>query len=195
MRHTDDADIFQQRVDARDTTAHKVAVALRMSTLADRYPHALIWGVTGHESGPHLICWDAAPDEVWVWQALPTDDPYAGLDLTTDLRPLVAAVALDPLSAGRPVRPGPTFAGLGMPGQQSTADGSFAARGLIRVSDAGPGRQFFAAEPGRPAAEARRHTADVMRRADALRAAVLAAAPMVSALRLDRGETAGWLRA
>jgi hypothetical protein len=192
-RHSDDGDIFGHRVDTRDSTAHGIALAVRMSTLKSRFRKALIWGATSHEAGPHLVCWGARAGEVWVWQVEPADEADGGLEIARDLRPVLSAVALDPLSAGMRVRPGPTFAELGLPAVESAADAAFGAFGSVQVADAGPGRQVRQALEQAPRSDDQNRTARVVARAVKLREAVLASAPPVRERRLDRGTYAGWL--
>ena len=73
-------EIFKSRIDVRDRSHHKVAVAVSAAALHAKYPSALI-GLTEDPDGPHLVCWGAEPGEVWIWQFLPEDDPYAGFEI------------------------------------------------------------------------------------------------------------------
>jgi hypothetical protein len=138
----DDYEPVKNRIDPRDSSAHATAVDLRMLALATRYPHALIWGANDGEDGPHLVCWNAEPGQVWVWQLMPEDDPYAGMDTALAPGTGLATVQADPLSAGMRVRLGPTFGELGQPTNQ-TAAGVRHRGDLITVFDGRAGLQLY----------------------------------------------------
>src|SRR5436305_3560388 len=114
-------EIFKSRIDVRDRSHHKVAVAVRAAALHAKYPSALI-GQTDDPDGPHLVCWGAEPGEVWIWQFLPEDDPYAGFEIPRAPGRGWSIARDDPLSAGMRVRLGPTFAELGLPADDTAFD-------------------------------------------------------------------------
>jgi hypothetical protein len=145
----DHDDAFRNRLDPRDRPTHGCALAARVQTLRAAQPDRLIWATIGGEDGPHLICW--ADTEVWVWQCYPEDDLYAALDITRDLRPLLAAVAADPLTAGRPVRPGPRFEDLDLPFEETIVDRADSPAAQVTVFDGRPGVQLYYSD-GRPSA-------------------------------------------
>jgi hypothetical protein len=138
----DDYEPFKNRVDPRDTSAHATAIDLRMLTLAARYPHALIWGANDGEDGPHLVCWNAEPAQVWTWQFMPEDDPYAGMDTALAPGTDLATVQADALSAGMQVRLGPTFGELGLPTNQAAAGVRYRCD-LVTVFDGRAGLQLY----------------------------------------------------
>jgi len=139
-----DDDVFDNRIDPRDSATFVVAVAVRMAALRERFPDALIWGATSHEDGPHLVCWRAGEGEVWVWRFVPIDDAYAGLDIMLDIQPDLAVVSEDPLSLGLSVIAGPTFADMGLDHKEACRD--VWTEGQIVIYDDGPGRQLFYCE-------------------------------------------------
>jgi hypothetical protein len=141
-------EIFKNHIDPRYSSAHRTAVRLRMAALKDRYPHALIWGVIDGEAGAHLICWGAEPGQVWVWQLMPEDDPFAGMDIVRAPGEGLEEVVTDPLSVGMRVGVGPAFADLGMPKEQTAADRVIPGR-WVSVYDGVPGLQLYSsAEDG-----------------------------------------------
>ena len=113
----------------------------RVASLHERFPEALIWGATGGADGPHLVCWGAEPGEVWVWQCFAEDDPYTGMDIARDLRPVLAEVGQDPRSDGLRVLAGPAFAAFGAPETEVVVDPVSGDR--VTVFDGPPGRQLY----------------------------------------------------
>jgi hypothetical protein len=155
-------EIFKNHIDPRYSSAHRTAVPLRMAALKDRYPHALIWGVIDGEAGAHLICWGAEPGQVWVWQLMPEDDPYAGMDIVRAPGEGLEEVATDPLSVGMRVGVGPAFADLGMPKEQTAAD-PLVLGSWVSVYDGVPGLQLYSsAEDGQ---DPEPHIQDMLARA------------------------------
>lgn len=142
----DREEIFKNRIDPRYGSGHRTALAVRASTLHTRYPTALIWAAID-EDGPHLICWGAATDQVFVWQFMPEDDAYAGLDIITAAGTGLDEVASDPLSQGMQVTLGPPFEQLGLPRTESAGD-PLAAAAVVTVFDAIPGLQIYHTDQG-----------------------------------------------
>jgi hypothetical protein len=136
-------EVFDNRIDVRDRSHHRVAVAVRALGLHRRYPAALI-GQTTDLDGPDLVCWGAEPGEVWIWQFLPEDDPYAGFEIPRAPGRGWWIVRDDRRSAGLRVRLGPSFAELGLPADQTGIDHLGGRE--ITVFDAVPGLQLYYGE-------------------------------------------------
>jgi hypothetical protein len=172
--HRSTVDVWDHRVDPRDTSTHQCAVTQRIASLHQRFPDALIWGTTTNEDGPHLVCWGAEPGEVWVWRVIPSDDPYFGLDIARDIRPDLAEVGRDPLSTGMRVRPGPPFAEIGLDRLEAIADSMVGPAETVVVDDAGPGLQLCHHESRRADEVLRRRLADASITVQKLKQGVIA---------------------
>ncbi len=97
-------------VPLRDNPMHATAIALRLQTLADAYPDAVIWGSTLLEPYADLVAWGCEPGRVWVWTFAPDDVAASITDrwITAGL----SWAADQSLSTGMEVVTGPAFARL-----------------------------------------------------------------------------------
>ncbi|RKR90405.1 hypothetical protein BDK92_4777 [Micromonospora pisi] len=91
----------------RESLVRVTAVLLRVANLRASFPSARVSDDRhGGNHGLGIICWDAAPGRVWVWQVVREEnvDRSAILD---EIHARMANVRLDPRAAGRTVEFGP----------------------------------------------------------------------------------------
>ncbi|MFC7247216.1 RHS repeat domain-containing protein [Catellatospora aurea] len=95
------------------SSAHGVAVALRVAYLQMAFPHAVISSDpmdTRH--GPDIVCWDCVPDQVWVWEVKSgySGDPSGTYEADKDLFGHMLYAQNAPLGDGKDVVRGPMSA-------------------------------------------------------------------------------------